>query len=384
MNITPAFTLRVDDNYIDDKILSRVTSYEYEESEGIDKLTVKFDNYDLSLDDYKFFTVGNILWTKYGYVNQLSDNKLLILRTIKGFKEITIEAFEAAKKFDSEPKERVFEKATISQLVGKIATEHNLKYKFEERLDANGNVLQFDYIQPNIPDLSFLASVGKKIGFKAWIEGDTLYFMPRMYWQTPYKKYVYYGDEGNIISFEPELKVYDNTSKLNAAGIDIEKKKVFKVKEDGKTSKEKRLSNTMINYDTVLIRKDSKGSRQIIHSDNSKKAQNILTGLYNQKMEEQITAKLVIVGDAELISKRVIEVLNVGKWSGKYFVKKVVQSINGSGFVSTAYLSRNSLFDNDSNRYSLSVINNMVNKTRFSVKQFFKKYPKSVYKRLYR
>lgn len=382
---TPAFSLRMKGKSIDEELLRRVVFYEYEDSESMDKLTVKFDNMDLSIDENDFFEEGNLIVTKFGYANELSQNRVMIIKKIVGLKEITVEAFEGILQFNVPGKGRVLENSTLDNLVRQIAVTYKLKYKTEERKDIAGNVLTFDYIQPDeSPDMSFLASVGKEIGYKAWIETDTLYFMPRKYWQSPYMKFVYYGEEGQVLDFIPEDTSIDKTSKLTTGGIDIKKKKIFTATEDGSNSKVIRLTKKNFDYYMQDKRKYTAfGVKKVIIANSKKEAENKLLGLYNATMDDQIKADMLVVGEPSLVSKRIIEVHGVKRYSGNYFVGKVIHTISENGYISKGALTRNSEFDDDVGRFSQAVISTYVNKNRLNKKQFLDKYPDSVYRKLY-
>ncbi len=382
---TPAFSLRMKGKSIDEELLRRVTFYEYEDSEAMDKVTIKFDNLDLTIDENIFFELGNLIETKFGYVNELSQNRVMIIKKINGLKEIIVEAFEGTLQFDTPGKGRVLKDSTLDKLVKEIADTYKLKYTTEERKDVSGNILTFDYIQPEeCPDMSFLASVGREIGYKAWIETDTLFFMPRKYWQSPYMKFVYYGDEGQVLDFDPENTSIDKKSKLSTANIDIKRKKIYALTEDGSNSKVIRLTKKNYNYYMQDKRKHTiTGVRRVIIANSKKEAENKLLGMYNTEMEDQMRAAMPVIGEPKLVSKRIIEVHGVKRYSGKYFVEKVIHTISENGYISKAYLVRNSEFDDDVGRFSQAVISTYVNKNRLNVKQFFKKYPNSIYKKLY-
>lgn len=382
---TPAFSLRMKGKSINEDLLRRVIFYEYEDSESVDKLTVKFDNKDFSIDEDEFFELGNMIETKYGYVNDLCRNRLMIIHKINGLKEITVEGFEPVLQFKRPGKGRIIKDSTLDNLVSKIATTYKLKYKTEERKDISGNVLKFNYNQPDgSPDMSFLASVGGQIGYKVWIETDTLYFMPRKYWQSPYMKFVYYGDEGQILDFDPESVNLNKDSKMNTAGIDIETKQPYKIVEDGSNSKEKRLSKRNYNYEKQTNRKTSKdGTTKKVIANTKKEAENKLLGIYNIEMEDQIKAEMIVIGEPALASKRIIEVHGVKKYSGKYFVPNVIHTISENGYISKANLVRNSQFDEGITKFANDVIKTYINKNRLNLKQFFKKYPESIYRKIY-
>lgn len=354
---TPAFSLRMKGNPIDEELLQRVTFYEYEDTEGVDKLTVKFDNTDLTIDENEFFDLGNMIETKFGYEDNLSRNRLMIINKILGLKEITVEAFEPVLQFKKPGKAANYENSLLEPIVKKITDGYKLKYNMVERKDINDNPLRADYNQPSgSTDIQFLASIGAKIGYKVWIETDTLFFMPRRYWQPPYMKFIYYGGEGQVIAFVPESFNSDKSSKVNTSDIDIETKQPYRIVEDGSNSKEIRLSGMNNNYEKQTVRKDTKwGSTKIIKAKTKKEAKNKLVGMYNEQMKDQIKAEMPIVGDPDFVSKRVIEVHGVKRYSGKYFVEMVIHTISENGYISKGSLVRNSQFDKGIPKFATNV-----------------------------
>ena len=125
------------------------------------------------------------------------------------------------------------------------------------------------------------------------------------------------------------------------------------------------------------------GVKRIIVANSKKEAESKLLGMYNTEMEDQIKAEMSVIGEPNLVSKRVIEVHGVKRYSGKYFVEKVIHTISQNGYISKSYLTRNSEFDDDVGRFSQAVISTYVNKNRLNLMQFFKKYPDSIYKKIY-
>jgi phage protein D len=379
---SPTFVLMIENKPLDNELLSRLLSWEYEDYEKVDKLTLTFNNLDLAITDREEFEQGKIISFRHGYVDSLSGWKYFNLGKVEGWKEIRIEALEIIRVFNTEPKESQWENATLDDVVGSIAKDNGLKYVTEERYDSTGVVIRNDFSQPHVEDLSHLYTLGRKIGYEVWIEEDILYFLPRKYWQTPYMIFTYNGLDGNVLDFNPKVNTMNRKGKFSGGGIDLEKKQQFFYTENGETKRVVYLGKHFWDSDKIQRRHKKLEEARLVRVPmrNKKEAEDILAGKWVEEMSDQITAELSVVGEPNLFARRVIYVDNVGKYSGKYYVKRVHHSSEG-GYVSVADLTRNSAFD-VGEKYSLTNAAETVNKERPSAREFLEaaqKTPKGKY-----
>lgn len=361
-----------DNEPMPDEISSRLLNFSYEDYEKTGKLTLTFDNTDGEIGDAEEFENGTMITFRHGYIDDLSPHLYFTVGEVEGWEVITVSALEIINIFTTEPKARSWVVASITEVVKTIADEHGLKYEVEERTDSSGATLYFDYFQDSVEDMAFLYTLGRKIGFEVWIEDETLFFLPRRYWQTPYDEFTYKGVDGIVKDFIPKVNTVNRRGKFAGGGIDLETKQKFFVEEDGETSKQTYLAKHFWKFDELNNRYKQLQEAILVRvpMDNKAEAESIMAGKFDVEMEDQITADLVLEGSPHLKSRRVIEVLNVGKYSGKYYIKLVTHDDEG-GYGSVAKLTRNATFDKGG-KYSIENLNEKVNAERSSISEFQK------------
>lgn len=375
MSYSPTYMIKIEDKPISDELAMRLLSWEVEDEEKVDKLTLTFNNFDLAIGDDKQLEQGNLIEFRHGYTNgDMSKSKFYTLGQREGWKEIRIEAIEVINMFNTEPKTRYWSDSDLEKVVAQIASDNQLNYETQERTDAKGTKLKFDYFQPNVEDMAFLYTLGRHIGYEVWIEDDKLFFMPRSYWQKPYMKFIYAGDTGNVLDFNPKINTMNRKGKFSGGGIDLEKKQTFNYTENGQTKRAVYLGNKLWDFDKINKRYQKlKEARNIrIPMSNRKEAEDFLAGKWIEETNDQITAELHLIGEPFLTARRVVEVQNVGNFNGNYYVKRVVHSGGNDGYTSVAELTRNSAFDKKG-KYTKENIDSQINKDRMTVKEFLKK-----------
>ena len=381
----PICVLLFDDGIPNIELENRLLSWKYDDDEKTGKLELVYDNRDGVLTDpdktfrYQIET-GVLVSFRHGYTDDLSHFKEFFIVKTEGWKILTIEALEAIHIFTTKPITRSWLATKLSKVVGDIADRQGLGYETEERTDADGIPLLYDYLQANIEDLAFLYILGREIGYDVWIEDEVLYFLPKMYWQAPYMSFVYEGigegstrcETGNVLDFDPKINIMNRKGKFSGGGIDLEKKSHFMVTESGQTKRASYIGKKFIDFDKMMHDYGTMSEARLVRVPmrNKKEAQDILAGKWIREMEDQVTADLTIHGEPHLKARRVIEVLNVGIYSGKYYVKSVEHDSEG-GYVSVAKLSRNAAFDKGA-KYSKENILTLVNKERLSMPQYRK------------
>ena len=388
---SPSQILKFDNKAMPEELAVRLVDWTYTDHEKTDWLSLEFDNNDLSLFDYDYLQVGVIVQFRHGYINPEEWSRFINFKIVerKGFQNLTIECQEVVSIFGfSEQKNRFWLDSKLIPIVQQIADENKIpKIETVERRDNKGIDLLFDYFQPSIEDFAFLYNLGRKIGYEVWFEDDTLFFLPRKYFQSPYMKFVYKSlasrdyrigemGEGQIIGFEAQQNAMNKRGKFAAGGIDYETKESFFIEEKGETKKVTYLGEKLWDYEAQMGRfKKLQQARLVrVPLTNAKEAEDVLGGKWLQEMDDAITADMVAVGEPNLRSRRVIEVSNVGPFTGKYYVKEVIHS--AGAYESVAKLSRNSAFDDGTGKYSIGNLNGLVNRNRKSLPAFLEQMKK--------
>jgi len=371
----PSYSLRVDNTALEMDILRRVEKWVYEDAEHMDELRLTLDNSDRGLDDEQPFPMGALVEFRHGYAGNLTEPKYFIVSGSRGWvPTIDVVCLDVVQIFNTEQHDRAWLDATLEQVIEDIADGNKIGYEMEERTDANGTPLKFDYFQPKIQDFAFLWNLGQQIGYEVWFEDGTLFFMPRRYWQQPYMELVYEGPSRHFYSFTPETGNNERRSAFKTAGIDLEKKQQFIVTENGETRRAYYLGDKLMDWDEAIGRyRTVEEEMWVRHPVNTLgEGQDLLQGKWVKETDDQITAVAKMEGEPELRAKRVIEVANVSeKWSGKYYVKRVVHTFSQSGYDTEAHLSRNATMD-AGEKYSRENLDTVVNRKKASPQAFIK------------
>jgi phage protein D len=371
----------------------KLANWSYSDHEKTDWLTLTFDNQDRTLFNYKFLQVGVIIRFRHGYMNPEELSRYVYFKIVdrKGFEDLKIECQEITSIIGfSEQKSKYWLDSELTPIVQEIATENQVpKIETVERKDRTGTVLNFDYFQPGVEDFAFLYNLGRAIGYQVWFEDDTLYFLPRQYGQTPYMKFGYYSlsgrdfrigeiGEGQIVEFKPQQNAMHKRGEFAAGGIDYETKESFFIKEKGETKKVTYLGSKLWDYDAQMGRfKKLKKARLVrVPLRNKQEAEDVLGGRWIEETSDAITADMVLVGEPNIRARRVVQVDNVGPYTGKYYVKEVTHSFGSGPYESVAKLSRNAAFDDESGKYSINVLNGLVNRNRMERAAFLEELKK--------
>ena len=387
ISFDPVYILRIAGKPLSEKLVNRLLSWEYDDYEKVDKLTLTFDNEDGGITDESVFELGNLVEFRHGYINDLSARKFFILLSSSGWKEITIECYEIIKIFDTEEIKKTYDGQDgrgilLGDLVKEIADRNGLKYRTQERKDSQGAVIKGIYNREKCSDMAFLFTLGLHIGYQVWIEdvqGESepvLFFLPRRYDQAPYMEFTYYGLDGDILDFIPKMSAVGKRSELSGGGVDLETKTAFwKTSKDGSIKKtfffkHKSLDKNWHDYDRFISRFKMLKQERLVKAQmkNEKDAEDIIAAQLAKNMEDQIEAELHLIGEPHLKSRRVVLVNNVQKYSGKYYVKRVVHT-GGDGYMSIAYLTKNGA-DLTEARDKIQIEPMLVNRKRFSVKDY--------------
>lgn len=367
----PAYSIKIGGLPLPGWILRRLQSWKYEDVEHVDKLVLAFDNLDGELTDRPEFELGAAVEFRHGYTGELSDPRFFTVTKPKGWKDLTVTCFGVTQLFNSARRIRKWVDATLRQVVGDIASDYDLEIETEERKDDNGNVLEFTYLQPNVGDLSFLVTLGYKIGYALWVEGGVLHFLPRKYGLKPSMEFVYLGLAGQVLDFVPEAQAINKKGKFKTGGVDLEEKEQFLVTQDGKTTRAVFLGKKFFNAEEIERNWDEAKQGTWVESPSGTKAEaeDLLQGKYVQEMDDQIRASMPVIGEPRLQARRTIIVSNVQKYSGLYYVERVIHSGDGSGYVSVATLTRNATYDSGA-KYDRAHLDTVINENRETAEEF--------------
>lgn len=252
-SMAPDFSLKIDNNRLDESVREMIQSVEYESCDGMAdvlKLSIA-DTMDksarLPIRDSKIFMPGRVLSLFIGYGTQLRHIGSAEIRRLRPIfpsgaaPSIEVVAYTAdAKMADTGPEPlketKVLKKGGIRKKNSKAGRRwNNARYSdaVADRADAYGFKLDIDeapyggeFIQKaNMTDYDFIKGLSNLTGFIFWVDGDsngewTLHFKdPARLRQADLQDKTYtfkYGDDdfSTLLSFEPELAIQNAITKL--------------------------------------------------------------------------------------------------------------------------------------------------------------------------
>ncbi len=103
----------------------RILSLSFEDNDTkADRLTLQLANPDLALFEREDLAAGTILQVAWGYPGRMSAPRRVVIRKLKGFETLTLEAQALSTLLDRQTKIRSWRNATRSQVAREIAAEH--------------------------------------------------------------------------------------------------------------------------------------------------------------------------------------------------------------------------------------------------------------------
>lgn len=332
----------------------RVLSFEYEDHETkADKLTLKVNNWDLSQFDDPIWKKGTILEVTWGYPGRMAPIRRAIVQKIKGARQLTIEAHGMAMVMHKIKRSRVWANMTLAEIARKIAGEYGSIFGADASGTTSDNIKIDTELDKKVPhrvqtsetDASFLSRLAKRHGLQFYVDSQGLHFKERNLRQAPIRAYMWYngdrkvGDrsEAEWIDFDIENDVTARAGSITKKGFDPLAKKVISHKADNASTKRDGLAPVIEIIDprtgASTLQKRS-AEEHVEHSTESTSAgvKSHAQGEYRQTQHMTVKLNFTCIGDPDVLAKRVVEFKGIGKrLSGRYYIKEVTHSIDGSG-----------------------------------------------------
>lgn len=260
----PAFDLNLR-NIANSKIQDRAVSFEYvEDVDKAAKVTIVFDNNDLSLLDNSIFRLGNLVRFDFGYPGKTFGFRNHIMYSMKGSERLKLESIDVTKAtmgVANREVARLFENHTRAQAARRIAGDYGFKKLFIQeietdilelrdrikagfeffpdiQLDAlrelellNRQIrtrgIRKDFVQSKDKnDWTFLKDLASEIGFVFFIRGDEFHFHDKRTNQPPkilryFNPDVNQSIQGDIKSFSIDFDTLGKPASYKVFGYDI-------------------------------------------------------------------------------------------------------------------------------------------------------------------
>ncbi len=318
----------------------KILSFEYEEDEKKpDLLKLTINNQDLSAFDDEIWSKGTSLFVSWGYVGNTTPVREMIIQSVKGALQLTIEAHGKGTLMNKLARSRVFENMTRSAIVKQVAQENG--YQKDEVLHIRDTEVVHPIVtQAKQTDAQFLKRLADIEGFEFFIDFDGLHWHPRDVGQKPTRLLMYYlpPEVGDVVSFSIDNDVTAKPGAIVLKGRDPLKKQDINAVGSNATTPRPTLGTATEIVDpasgkaTVEYNTASQDVRTTSQTDPAA-VKKEADGQYTRTQQTAVQLTVNMVGDPAILAKTVVEVGGLGKrLSGNYYIKNAKTVINGSGY----------------------------------------------------
>lgn len=330
------------------------TKFEYDDTEHkADKLTLTFDNWDLTVFDDPTFRKGTILEVTYGYAGRMAPARRAIIHEVKGGRSLEVVALGMAMVMHKVKRARVFTNMTLAEIATQIAGDYGSDFNILTGTSP-GNIVSDGATAQRLPhvvqagetDATFLSRHAHKYGLEFYVDAAGLHFKPRNLAQAPIKTFTWYtpgdsGNDGTFLDFGIDNNVAHRPGSVTKKGIDPLAKKVLSSTATNDSTKRPGLAPVIEMVDPKTGEEKLQARTSEDHTEHSSdgtpvgvKAQ--ADGKFKKTQHETIHLNFTVIGDPDVIAKRVYGFKGLGKRiSGNYYAVSVKHAIAGGKYVTT-------------------------------------------------
>lgn len=321
-----------------------IESLEYQDAERkADQLKLKVNNDDLSNFDDPVWKKGGKLIVSWGYPGNMSIPRSAIIRSVKGFRTLTITAAAESMVMNTVTKTREFENMTRSEIVRQIASENGYA---GEALHIDDTSERFEVIpQASITDAAMVARLASRQGFEFYVDFDGFHWHERRLGARPTRTITYYGDGlGEVL----DGVSVSNDVTAKPGRVRVESRDPL----TGETISEVADNDTDTNRETLteiveIIDPDSGAStnveRRVAQEETRSTPQNSQAAVqteararFRRAQQTAIKMTIPIIGDPGIFAKTVVKLEGFGKrLSVPVYVKLVKHVVDHNGYVTT-------------------------------------------------
>lgn len=337
----PQVLLRVKVDGADERLDlgDRLIGFTFEDSDNkTDKASLQIDNWDLLFFDSQLIVKGAELEVSWGYPDRMSPVRALVVRKVKGFTTLQVEAHARSVLMNREQKCRVFENVTRSDVAQQIAEENGFTGSFVEVEDTEE---VFECInQAGETDARLLTRLARREGFRFWVDQTGFHWHSRRFDQSPTRVYRYYTDpnQGDILSVSLDNDVLSKPGRSRVRGRDARRRSTIDVSGSDAETPRDSLGDVIEVVDpetgtTSLDRRNATVSVRSSAASTEGRARREANARFRTSTRKTVELKLRCVGDPEQIAKTIVNVQGISQFlSGKYYVKNAKHIISSSGY----------------------------------------------------
>ena len=344
-------------------VTERVLTFTFEDSErDLDVLKLKVDNHDLYFLEHPAWVKGNLVKFAFGYPGRMfgvRPSRFAVVDSVKGFRELTITCIEEAA-LANVVECRLFKNRTRIDVVRQLINEGRFPGVRVVQTDLaliEGEQQRQDWQQARQTDLQFLYRLAEPLGFEAYVEGDTLFFLPRRLGAAPVRRFTYFTGDGDLLDFR--ITEWGVTSRP-AQTVSKSRDPIERVNREACGSNETTRRDTLGNQNSLrlkAIRASAAKAAPLVEagvitpgqvpaqvrlflagksvntspSPRQDDLTNEANGRFRRQEQNEVKATATIVGDPLLKAKTVIEIDGVStQLSGKWYIESHLHTITAN------------------------------------------------------
>ncbi len=286
-----------------------------------------FQMYDPKLEfidpDKGKFKEGALVEISIGYVNNVKEMIVGNISSItadfpnSGPPTIQVDGFDLLHELTCGTSDEKFDDKD-SDIVKKIAGKYM-------EVSEKGTLTRTEVRNQNhISDLAFLRELARLNGYFMWVEGRTLHFEDK----RPAPSIIPLEWGKKLISFSPRLSKAGQVKAIEVRGWDPGQKQAFSAREERSETEESDQCG--------------QGSSEIVYYDelvsNETEARNLAKAILSEKQKSIVTGSGTCIGEPEMRVGTLVQLSNVGRFSGTHVVTNVTHTVGGNGYQTTFQL----------------------------------------------
>lgn len=344
---TPALAVEINGVPVGDDVAAAVTDLSVtSELDAIDHCSVTLANPQPAMRwtheprDTGLFREGNTLLVKLGYDDSLTtlfDGEITALSPAfpeTGTPTLRVDGYSRLHRLRGSPHTRTFVNTSDADIARQIARDAGL------RCEADVTPVRHTYVlQYNETDLAFLLGRARRIRFAVQVTGRTLHFKGNLEAAQPVLQLRYgeadeAADVASLRSFSPTLNALRPVGRVVVRGHDP-------VTRDPIEARASTDATALLGGATSGPNAAARafGAREEIVVDvpvaSPLEATKYARAIHARRALEFVTGTAASVGLPELTAGRVVELLGVGRFSGRYHVTRATHTFGPGGYLTT-------------------------------------------------
>ncbi|MFI5299204.1 MAG: phage late control D family protein [Polyangiales bacterium] len=310
-----------------------------------DKLTLQLDNFDLSLLSREELMGGAILEASWGYPGAMSPPRRCLVRSLKGFQQLTIEAQSLGVLIDQVARTRGFEGMTRSAVVRAIAREHGFD---DSAVDVEDTTATLDVLnQAAETDARFLRRLAAREGFVFYVDASGLHWRRRRLDTPPTHVFTWYGgDRGDLLSVNVDSDLVKRAGSVTVQARDPIAKTTVTSSSSAATASRPTLGDVVEVVDPTsgassILERNATASVASSSAATPAGASREAEARFVAAEREAVKLTVMVVGDPTIEAKTIVELRGISPLlSGKYYVIEAKHLLQGGAYTCELKLRR--------------------------------------------